>query len=137
MKEMLGKPIVNFENDQAPIVPKFDHDTIIKYFMINNKVLISPLDLDEFKTSLLTAAEFIADYDERKNHKLPSRFGVSNFINIYNYKLVRIDESDSKAKWFDESNVEYACIEIVNDHHTFFEKDENNNLISSRDIKTA
>lgn len=137
MKDMLGKPIVKFENDQAPIVPRYDHETIIKYFMLNNKVLISPIDVNEFKTSLLTAAEFITDYDDRKNHKKPSKFGVSNFIDIRNYKLVRIDESNGKAKWYDETSVEYACLEIVDDHYTFFEKNENNILISSKDVKTA
>lgn len=129
IKEMITKPVMMVNFEQPLIVPTYDNEMINKHFIIGKHILINPDDSEIFKTSLLTAAEWVEDYDKERKFRKPTMFGISNFTDVYNYELTKITKAKETVKFVDPEDKGYIFITIVNDTCKWFIKDDSNQLV--------
>lgn len=130
IKDMLSTP-QSMVNLDAPIInPQYpDIEMIMKHFIIGKHVNISELDYEFFRDSLLTAADWIEDYDKDLGHKTPTTFAFYEFRDVNNYTLVRTLKTAGRHNFLNPDDKKYIVIKVENDTYDWFVKDESNNLV--------
>lgn len=131
IQNMVSKPQQMVDLEAAIINPQYpDTPAIMKYFIIGSHVNISEKDVLFFEESLLTAADWVEDYDKSKGNKTATTFAFLEFFDVKNYVLARtVEVEPGKYQFMNPMDENYVIINVQNDSYNWYIKDDSNSLV--------